>query len=158
MSIAKIVLTAGLLALQAALLALLHSGEARSATVYQCNGQYQQIACSGAGNHRTMQVADARHAAQVQHATQQLRLMQRQPKASRSTSANARNSRNRIHTGAQQAVGLTAHRHGDAPFRNGRQVGVGSVLQNRACVQIGGSRVRHGHDTGQGCQRLPRHR
>ncbi len=156
MSIAKIALTAGLLALQAALLALLHSGEARSATVYQCNGQYQQNACTGAGSHRSLQVADARHPEQIKQAHRQLRMAQRQMHTLRGDSPRVRNSRAR--TGASQAVGLSAHRSGDAPFRNGQQVGVGSVLQDQACVQIGGRRVRHGPESRHGCRRLPQHR
>ena len=155
MSIAKIALTAGLLALQAALLALLHSGEARSATVYQCNGQYQQSACVGAGQHRTLQLADARHTAQVRQAHQQLRAAQRQMKASRRDGP-TRHGRSRA--SASQAVGLTAHRSGDAPFRNGQQVGVGSVLHDQACVQIGGGGARQGTASQRQCKRLSHHR
>ena len=156
MSIAKIALTAGLLALQAALLALLHSGEARSATVYQCNGQYQQTPCMGNSLQRTLEVADARPAAQVKQAHQQLRKAQRQMKTSRRESASARHARGR--TSTSQAVGLTAHRSGDAPFRNGQQVGVGSVLHDQACVQIGGGRVRQGTGAHRTCKRLSHHR
>lgn len=155
MSIAKIALTAGLLALQAALLALLHSGEARSVTVHQCNGQYQQTACTGNGLQRTLEVVDARHAEQVRQAHQQLRLAQQQVNGSRrESSSRTRRAPGRAST--SQAVGLTAHRSGDAPFRNGQQVGVGSVLHDQACVQIGGGRVRQGTGAHRTCKRLSR--
>jgi len=124
MSIAKIALTAGLLAVQAALLALLHAGEARSATVYHCQGQYQQQPCAGADAGRTLQVSDDRHPSQTQEAQRRLRGDRR---------SLTRNSVRIRHEASPGIGGLSAHHAGDAPFRNATQLGVGSTLNRLVC-------------------------
>jgi hypothetical protein len=124
MSIAKIALTAGLLAVQAALLALLHAGEACSATVHQCDGQYQQQPCAAAHGGRVLSFDDTRHPDQVRAAQRRVKrdaeLARRSPRSQRLSAQSG-------------PVGLSGHRSGDAPFRNATQVGVGSTLNRMVC-------------------------
>ncbi|MEY4429011.1 MAG: hypothetical protein RLZZ182_1700 [Pseudomonadota bacterium] len=126
MSITKIALTAGLLAVQAALLALLHAGEARSATVYHCQGQYQQQPCSGVDAGRALEVSDDRHPHQTQSAQRRLRAERR--------ALTRGHTRGPTSTEPSPGIGgLSAHHAGDAPFRNATQLGVGSTLNRLVC-------------------------
>lgn len=140
MTFKKIALSAGLLALQAALLALLNASDARADTVYRCDGRYQQHPCSWGEHQQQVHTRDARSPAQVKQASDWSRRYQRATRHVGRRHAKVMNT---------QGLGsLSSHRAGDAPFRNGQQVGVGSNLRQADCEirprrNTCGDRARH---------------
>ena len=140
MTFKKIALSAGLLALQAALLALLNASDARATTVYRCDGHYQQHPCRDGQRQHQIDAQDWRSPSQVKQAAEWSRRHQRATRhiGRRSTQV----------TKAQGLGSLSSHRSGDAPFRNGQQLGIGSNLRQAECEirprrNTCGGRVRH---------------
>jgi hypothetical protein len=130
MTFKKIALSAGLLALQAALLALLNASDARAETVYRCEGRYQQQPCAWGEQQHELRAEDKRSAAQVKHASEWSRRYQRATRHVGSGHRQVRQTRGAVTPGLGS---LSSHRAGDAPFRNGQQLGIGSNLHRTDC-------------------------
>lgn len=158
-----IAITAALLALQAVILSLLQAASSHATTVYRCGtGQYQATPCSAAEPQRgAMVFKDERTPEQIQQAQQgqfvaasqgkreTKRRGKRQGKRSEPSLASSsmalpqtheagisqgRVKQSRRDKGAGHAVALTRHRHGMAPFDDGRLLSDASTSKRPKAV------------------------
>lgn len=114
MNTKQIIGVAALLAVQAAILSLLHTREAHAERIFHCGGSYQQQPCIKAESQAVMEVRDARSGEQVAQAQEQSKADQK---------AFQQLIRHRQHEIREQprtkAVGLSAAKPGDGPFDHG---------------------------------------
>ena len=127
MNFRQIIWLAALLAAQALVLSLLHTGMAQAETVYRCGGTYQQQPCAPGSPAAVMEVRDARSGAQVAQARQQ---SESEVQAFRQF---VRHRQHEIHElPAAKAQALSAAHSGDGPFDHGPALSDAKAKQAQA--------------------------
>jgi hypothetical protein len=110
----QIIGLAALLAVQAAILSLLHASVAQAEKVYRCGAAYQQQPCDPQSTQDVLDMRDARSSAQVAQAREQSKS---EGKAFRQL---MRQRQREIHERPKaKAVALSAAKPGDGPFDHG---------------------------------------